>query len=53
MMAKLLLDLAAAGDRIRPSPPVDERTPACPLERLGEVMNRGFDAMDTVMGHFR
>ncbi|WP_375778014.1 hypothetical protein ACE103_01245 [Bradyrhizobium sp. ma5] len=54
-MAKLVLDVAAAGDSIRANRRVEDRAKACPPERLTEIMRRGFDAMaqgGAVMGHF-
>jgi hypothetical protein len=56
MMAKLLIDQAAAGVRIRHRPKVDDRLPPCAPEKLGPIMRTGLVAMDAgggaVLGKF-
>lgn len=56
MMAKLLIDQAAAGVRIRRRPKIDDRLPPCAPERLGPIMRTGLMAMDAgggaVLGKF-
>ncbi|MBR0684459.1 hypothetical protein JQ594_00905 [Bradyrhizobium manausense] len=56
MMAKLLIDRMAAGVRIRARPKVDDRVPACPPDKLADIMRIGLTTMDArggaILGKF-
>lgn len=56
MMAKLLIDQAATGVRIRQRPKVDDRPPPCDPEKLGHIMRVGLTALNAgggaVLGKF-